>query len=49
MLEALGLNPALKSSLFKPSSATPPSSATTGVGEDAWKKEPSYTVGGNID
>jgi hypothetical protein len=30
----------------KPSSATPP---TTGVGEDAGKKEPSYTVGGNVD
>jgi hypothetical protein len=28
------------------SSATPP---TTGVGEDAGKKEPSYTVGGNVD
>jgi hypothetical protein len=28
------------------SSATP---TTTGVGEDAGKKEPSYTVGGNID
>jgi hypothetical protein len=27
-------------------SATPP---TTGVGEDAGKKEPSYTVGGNVD
>jgi hypothetical protein len=26
--------------------ATPP---TTGVGEDAEKKEPSYTVGGNAD
>jgi hypothetical protein len=26
--------------------ATPP---TTGVGEDAGKKEPSYTVGGNVD
>jgi hypothetical protein len=25
---------------------TPP---TTGVGEDAGKKEPSYTVGGNVD
>jgi hypothetical protein len=23
--------------------------ATTGVGEDAGKKEPSYTVGGNVD
>jgi hypothetical protein len=22
---------------------------TTGVGEDAGKKEPSYTVGGNVD
>jgi hypothetical protein len=29
-----------------PSSATPP---TTGVGEDAGKKEPSYTVGGDVD
>jgi hypothetical protein len=28
------------------SSATPP---TTGVGEDAGKKEPSYAVGGNVD
>jgi hypothetical protein len=27
-------------------SATPP---PTGVGEDAGKKEPSYTVGGNVD
>jgi hypothetical protein len=26
--------------------ATPP---TTGVGEDAGKKEPSYTVGGNVN
>jgi hypothetical protein len=25
---------------------TPP---TTGVGEDAGKKEPSYTAGGNVD
>jgi hypothetical protein len=36
------------------SSATPPSTTsatppTTGVGEDAGKKEPSYTVGGNVD
>jgi hypothetical protein len=29
-----------------PSSATPP---TTGVGEDGGEKEPSYTVGGNVD
>jgi hypothetical protein len=28
------------------SSAAPP---TTGVGEDAGKKEPSYTVAGNVD
>jgi hypothetical protein len=28
------------------SSATP---LTTGVGEDAGEKEPSYTVGGNVD
>jgi hypothetical protein len=28
------------------SSATPP---TTGVGKDAGKKEPSYTVDGNVD
>jgi hypothetical protein len=21
----------------------------TGIGEDAWKKEPSYTVGGNVN
>jgi hypothetical protein len=27
-------------------SATPP---TTGVGEDVGKKEPFYTVGGNVD
>jgi hypothetical protein len=32
--------------LEQPSSAIPP---TTGVGEDAGKKEPSYTVGGNVD
>jgi hypothetical protein len=32
--------------LEEPSSATPP---TTDVGEDAGKKEPSYTVGGNVD
>jgi hypothetical protein len=30
----------------QPSLATPP---TTGVGEDAGKKEPSYTVGGNVN
>jgi hypothetical protein len=31
--------------VFKPSLATP----RTSVGEDAGKKEPSYTVGGNIN
>jgi hypothetical protein len=30
----------------KTADTTPP---TTGVGEDAGKKEPSYTVGGNVD
>jgi hypothetical protein len=30
----------------QPSLATP---LTTGVGEDAGKKEPSYTVGGNVN
>jgi hypothetical protein len=32
--------------LEQPSSATPP---PTGAGEDAGKKEPSYTVGGNVN
>jgi hypothetical protein len=36
----------LKTIWKKKTSATPP---TTRVGEDAGKKEPSYTVGGNID
>jgi hypothetical protein len=36
----------LTSKIVAKSSATPP---TTGVGEDAGKKEPSYTVGGNVD
>jgi hypothetical protein len=31
---------------LSPSLATPP---TTGVGENAEKKEPSYTVGGNVN
>jgi hypothetical protein len=33
-------------SIKKIISSTPP---TTGVGEDAGKKEPFYTVGGNVD
>jgi hypothetical protein len=28
---------------------TPTTPTTTGVGEDVGKKEPSYTVGGNVD
>jgi hypothetical protein len=31
---------------YEHSSATP---STTGVGKDAGKKEPSYTVGGNVN